>query len=159
MTDTLALRYSSESTQWELSNEYQHSRVYIAFNFLSPCALAERSHSFRRVTTVFKSNESCNSYTHPITFLSVYIWFVLRTHVLEPYLYSRGLRTHTLFVAYCSGHAGYTGFLQVGTWNVDYFSYSFQLAQQLLCPYRRWEFNPSTTIVPSYSGSFHLVQH
>ena len=27
MTETLAYEYSSESTQWELSNEYQHDRV------------------------------------------------------------------------------------------------------------------------------------
>ena len=27
MTETLANGYSSESTQWELSNEYQHDRV------------------------------------------------------------------------------------------------------------------------------------
>ena len=27
MTETLARRYSSESSQWELSNEYQHDRV------------------------------------------------------------------------------------------------------------------------------------
>ena len=29
MTETLAHRYSSESTQWELSYEYQHDRVYM----------------------------------------------------------------------------------------------------------------------------------
>ena len=29
MTETLAHRYSSESTQRELSNEYQHDRVYM----------------------------------------------------------------------------------------------------------------------------------
>ena len=27
MTETLASGYSSESTQWKLSNEYQHDRV------------------------------------------------------------------------------------------------------------------------------------
>ena len=27
ITETLAYGYSSESTQWELSNEYQHGRV------------------------------------------------------------------------------------------------------------------------------------
>ena len=27
MTETLAYGYSSESTQWELSNEYKHDRV------------------------------------------------------------------------------------------------------------------------------------
>ena len=27
MTETLTYEYSSESTQWEISNEYQHDRV------------------------------------------------------------------------------------------------------------------------------------
>ena len=31
MTETLANGYSSESTQRELSNEYQHDRVYMVF--------------------------------------------------------------------------------------------------------------------------------
>ena len=31
MTETLAYRYSSESTQQELSNEYQHDRVMMVF--------------------------------------------------------------------------------------------------------------------------------
>ena len=34
MTETLANGYSSESTQWELSNEYQHDRVLIVFKNL-----------------------------------------------------------------------------------------------------------------------------
>ena len=34
MTETLAYKYSSESIQGELSNEYQHDRVYIAFKNL-----------------------------------------------------------------------------------------------------------------------------
>ena len=29
--DTLAYGYSCESTQWELSNEYQHDRVWLVF--------------------------------------------------------------------------------------------------------------------------------
>ena len=28
MTETLAYKYSSESTQWELSDEYQHDKVF-----------------------------------------------------------------------------------------------------------------------------------
>ena len=35
MTETLAHRYSSESTQGELSNEYRHDRVKIVFKKLS----------------------------------------------------------------------------------------------------------------------------
>ena len=31
ITETLAYGYSYESTQWELSNEYQHDRVYTGF--------------------------------------------------------------------------------------------------------------------------------
>ena len=34
MTETMANGYSSESTQRELSNEYQHDRVYMLFNNL-----------------------------------------------------------------------------------------------------------------------------
>ena len=34
MTETLAHRYSSESTQGELLNEYQHDRVYMAIKNL-----------------------------------------------------------------------------------------------------------------------------
>ena len=43
MTETLAYGYSSESTQRELSNEYQFDRV------LRPCALNESSPSIGRV--------------------------------------------------------------------------------------------------------------
>ena len=35
MTETLAYGYSSESTPQELSNEYQHDRVYMGFKNLS----------------------------------------------------------------------------------------------------------------------------
>ena len=35
MTETLAHGYSSESTQWELSNEYKHDRVKMVFKDLS----------------------------------------------------------------------------------------------------------------------------
>ena len=34
MTETLANGYSSESTQWELSNEYQHDRVWMVIQNL-----------------------------------------------------------------------------------------------------------------------------
>ena len=34
MTETLAYEYSDDSTQWELSNEYQHDRVEMDFNNL-----------------------------------------------------------------------------------------------------------------------------
>ena len=37
MIETLANGYSSESTQWELSNEYQHDRVWKVFK--NVCAL------------------------------------------------------------------------------------------------------------------------
>ena len=39
MTETLAHGYSSESTQHELSNEYQHDRVYMFFQNLSGIVL------------------------------------------------------------------------------------------------------------------------
>ena len=41
MTKTLAHEYSSESTQRELSNEYQHDRVYMVFENL--CVLLLRT--------------------------------------------------------------------------------------------------------------------
>ena len=34
MTETLALRYSSENAQLELSNEYQNDKVYMVFKNL-----------------------------------------------------------------------------------------------------------------------------
>ena len=34
MTETMAYGYSSESTQRELSNEYQHDRVWMILNYL-----------------------------------------------------------------------------------------------------------------------------
>ena len=50
MAETLAHRYSSESTQRELSNEYQHNRVKMVFKkTLRPYALDESSLSIIRV--------------------------------------------------------------------------------------------------------------
>ena len=46
--ETLAHRYSSESTQQELSNEYQYDRVY-----LHPCYLDESSLNIGRVEKIF----------------------------------------------------------------------------------------------------------
>ena len=44
--DTLAHGYSSESTKRELSNEYQHDRVFMVFkNPVHPCVLEESSFS------------------------------------------------------------------------------------------------------------------
>ena len=39
MTETLANGYSSESTQRELSNEYQHDRVWMVYKNLCICVL------------------------------------------------------------------------------------------------------------------------
>ena len=50
MTETLLYGYSSESTQQELSNEYQHDRVKIVFvKYLHPYALDKSSLSIGRV--------------------------------------------------------------------------------------------------------------
>ena len=50
MSETLAYGYLSESTQRNLSNEYQHDRVYMVFEkSLYPCAL-----SVRRVKSILK---------------------------------------------------------------------------------------------------------
>ena len=50
MMETLAHGYSSESTQRELSNEYQHDRV------LRPPVLDEGGLSIRRVNAMSLSN-------------------------------------------------------------------------------------------------------
>ena len=39
ITETLAYGYSYESTQWELSNEYQHDRVWLVFRNISVIVL------------------------------------------------------------------------------------------------------------------------
>ena len=50
MTESLAHGYSSDSTQQELTNEYQHDRVKMFCNkSLRPCALYESSFSIGRV--------------------------------------------------------------------------------------------------------------
>ena len=50
ITETLAFGYSYESTQQELSNEYQHDRVLDVFQkSLRPCALEKSSLSIERV--------------------------------------------------------------------------------------------------------------
>ena len=47
MTETLEYVYSSDSTQWEHSNEYQHDRVWIVFKiFCIFCAMDENSLRF-----------------------------------------------------------------------------------------------------------------
>ena len=49
MTETLAYEYSSESIQWEVSDEYQHDRVKKGFQkFLRFCAFEESSLSIER---------------------------------------------------------------------------------------------------------------
>ena len=50
MIETMAHRYSSESAQGELSNEYQRNRVKMFFKkSLRPCAFDESSLSIGRV--------------------------------------------------------------------------------------------------------------
>ena len=39
MTETLGNGYSSESAQRELSNEYQHDRVWMVYKYLCICVL------------------------------------------------------------------------------------------------------------------------
>ena len=54
MTKTLANGYSSESTRWELSNQYQDDRVYMIFKniWMCSCSLDESSLSIGRVKTL-----------------------------------------------------------------------------------------------------------
>ena len=50
MTKTLTNGYSSKSTQRELSNKYQHDRVWVVFgNILYPCAFDKSSPCIGRV--------------------------------------------------------------------------------------------------------------
>ena len=50
MTETLAYGYSPESTQRDVSNEYQHDRVLHVFQkYLGPCASDKHSLSIGRV--------------------------------------------------------------------------------------------------------------
>ena len=50
MDETLAYGYSSESAERELSNEYQHDRVWVVFKkYLHPCVMDESSPSIGRV--------------------------------------------------------------------------------------------------------------
>ena len=60
MTETLANGYSSESTQRELSNEYQHDRVSMVFRkSLHICAVDESSLSIERVNSFPSSIHTC----------------------------------------------------------------------------------------------------
>ena len=60
MTKTLAHGYLSESTQWELSHEYQHDRVWTGFkNLCILCALDESNLS----NGLNKKSESSCSYS------------------------------------------------------------------------------------------------
>ena len=52
MNETLAYGYSSDSTQRELSNEYQHDGFQKSVH---PCALDESSLSIGRVKKIYKS--------------------------------------------------------------------------------------------------------
>ena len=62
MTETLAYRYSFESTQRELSNEYQYDRDCMVFeNKLHPCALDESNLSIGRVVVSFVVEEKGES--------------------------------------------------------------------------------------------------
>ena len=56
MIETMAYGYSSVSTQRQLSNEYQHGRVYMVFIFLSSCALEESSLSIGKVRRITGGN-------------------------------------------------------------------------------------------------------
>ena len=49
MTETLAHEYSSESTQQEISNEYQHDTVKKFFKNLCTCASDESTLSIGKV--------------------------------------------------------------------------------------------------------------
>ena len=63
ITETLANRYSSESIQWELSNEYQHDRNYTVFKKkLHHFSLAKSSLSIERVELFIGISSSLQQY-------------------------------------------------------------------------------------------------
>ena len=56
MIETLANGYSSESTQQELPNEYQHDRVWMVFKDLNPLMLKSYSFNFVWTFDTFDNN-------------------------------------------------------------------------------------------------------
>ena len=60
MTETQAIGYSFESTQWELSTEYQHDSLDGFQKALRRCALDRSSLSIGRV----KPDELCSKKLH-----------------------------------------------------------------------------------------------
>ena len=59
MIETLANGYSSESTQQELSNEYQHDRVWMFFKILCVCVLwAKVASAFEGLSSHWSTLES-----------------------------------------------------------------------------------------------------
>ena len=59
MTETLSYWYSSKSTKQELSNEYQHDRVWMFSNILALLCLGKSSLSTERVKAN-RNNQDCN---------------------------------------------------------------------------------------------------
>ena len=84
MSKTLAYGYSSESTQNELSNEYQYDRVYMVFkNPFCSCALDESSLSIGRFNYFLPSSAICvctSMYIY-IYIMTRYIIFILSVSV------------------------------------------------------------------------------
>ena len=74
MTETLANWYSSESTQQELSNEYQHDRVTMVFKNLCVLELRTKVASALKVLTIDIGN---------LLFSSIFILFSRNVHLVE----------------------------------------------------------------------------
>ena len=73
MTETLANGYSSESTQQEHSNEYQHDRVEMVFKkSLRSCALDESRLSIGRVN-MHELHKTVYRPTQPISDFSLQV--------------------------------------------------------------------------------------
>ena len=73
MTETLVNGYLSESTQYELSNEYQHDRVWMDFNNLCVLVLFnERGLSIGRVNPYFPV---ATNHSSIILLLFIFIFF------------------------------------------------------------------------------------
>ena len=95
MIETLALRYSAERTQRELSNEYQHDRVYMFFKNLCIIVIW---------TTVASALEG-------LTSAESYIFFdlaVVARIVINNLVSCLGRKNSVLFAAQGPHHCGYT---------------------------------------------------
>ena len=69
MIETLEHGYSSENTQRELSNDYQHDRVSKVFKIFASLCLGKKLASALEGLMIVKTNSSIQAYHKFVTFL------------------------------------------------------------------------------------------